>query len=269
MMTRKAAPLRWRAICTSCMSSSTARSTLRALDGCMAISSYLSGPHRSSQIDGRQEFVPCFRLIAKHAQHAARHHRGVALGYAPAGHAAVGAFDNDRDTQGLEDPLQGIGNLCRDPLLNLKPLGIDLDEPRQLGNPDHPVVRDIADMRPPDDRRHMVFAMGFKTDPAQQYHFIISGDLLESSLQQFLRLLAVTGKPFLIGAGDTGRRFDESLAIRIVAGPPNEGAHGLFRLCAGGPPCPLRQFGRWRVNGSSVMYRLKRVHTDFLQTLNP
>src|SRR5215831_59779 len=96
----------------------------------------------------------------------ARHHCGFTLIYASAGHASVGPFDDDRDALGPEHPLQGIGDLRRDSLLNLKPLGIDLDEPRQFGNSHDSAVREIADMSAPDDRRHVVLAMRHETDVA-------------------------------------------------------------------------------------------------------
>jgi hypothetical protein len=127
-------------------------------------------------------------------QHTARHHGGFTLVDASAGHTSMGPFDDDRDALRLEDPLQGIGDLRRDPLLNLKPLGIDLDESRQFGNSHDPVVREIADMGTPDDRRHVVLAMGDETDVAQKHHLIISSNFLESSLQEFLGVLAVSGR---------------------------------------------------------------------------
>jgi hypothetical protein len=116
-----------------------------------------------NRVNGGQELLPRFRLIAKRAQHTARHHGSFTLVDASASHASMGTFDDDRDPLGPEHPLQGICDLRCDPLLNLKPLGIDLDEACQFGNPHHPVVRYIADMGSPDDRRHVVLAMGHET----------------------------------------------------------------------------------------------------------
>ena len=61
-----------------------------------------AGPHRSSQIDGGQELLPGFRLIAKRAQHTARHHGRFTLVDASAGHTSMGPFDDDRYALGLE-----------------------------------------------------------------------------------------------------------------------------------------------------------------------
>jgi hypothetical protein len=88
-------------------------------------------------------------------------------------------------------------------LLNLHALGIDLDDTCQFGNTDNPVARQIADMRPPDDRRHMMLAVGNETNVAQQNHFVIPGDFLECPAQQLVRIFAISGKPLLIGTNDT------------------------------------------------------------------
>jgi hypothetical protein len=62
-------------------------------------------------------------------------------------------------------------------------------------------------MGAPEDWRHVVLAMGDETDIAQQHHLVISGNFLEGSLKQFLRVLTVAGEPLLIGADDAGRSF--------------------------------------------------------------
>jgi hypothetical protein len=88
-----------------------------------------SGSH---QIDGGEEFLACFQAVAKSAQHAARDHCSLALAYASAGHASMGPFNDNGDALRLKDPLQGVGDLGRDPFLNLEPLSVDLDEPGQF-----------------------------------------------------------------------------------------------------------------------------------------
>src|SRR6202011_974948 len=42
------------------------------------------------------------------------------------------------------------------------------------------------------------------------------------------RILAVTGEPFLVGAHHAGGRAVEPFALRFVAGPADQGAHGLL-----------------------------------------
>ena len=73
-----------------------------------------------------------------------------------------------------------------------------------------------------------MLAMGFETDIAQQYDFVVTACLLEGTLQSFARILTVAGEPLLVGANYARRRAVEPLAVRFVAGQADQGAHRLF-----------------------------------------
>src|ERR1700694_3109813 len=79
-----------------------------------------------------------------------------------------------------------------------------------------------------DDRRHVMLAVGFEPDIAQQHNFVVAADLLEGSLQILPGILEITRKPLFIGADHAGRRSDQSFAIRIGSRPTNERAYGIF-----------------------------------------
>ena len=110
-------------------------------------------------------------------------------------------------------------------LLNLQPPRIDFDQPRQFGNADDAVARQIADMHASDDRRQMVLAKRLEADVAQHDDFVVAAGLLEGALEIFARIVVIAGEPFLIGAGDARRRGQQAFAVRIVAGPADERAH--------------------------------------------
>jgi hypothetical protein len=42
-----------------------------------------------------------------------------------------------------------------------------------------------------DDRRHVVLAMGFEGDAAQDHHLVVAAHLLEGALEEFARILVV------------------------------------------------------------------------------
>ena len=72
----------------------------------------------------------------------------------PAGrHAAVGRLDHHRHAAGPEGLVQRSGDLPGQPLLELKPPGISVDQPRQLGDSDDSSVRAVGDMGMAEDRR--------------------------------------------------------------------------------------------------------------------
>jgi hypothetical protein len=93
------------------------------------------------------------------------------------------------------------------------------------------IVGKIANVDPADDRRHMMLAMRFELDVAQQHDLIVAPDLFEGSFQIFKWIFEITRKPFFISAHDMGGSSEQSFAIRTVAGPAKERAHGVF----GGP----------------------------------
>ena len=55
-------------------------------------------------------------------------------------HAQVLALDDDDDAARLEDAHERVGDLRGEPLLDLRPLGEDVDQPGELGQPGDPAV---------------------------------------------------------------------------------------------------------------------------------
>src|ERR1700741_2740238 len=90
-------------------------------------------------------------------------------------------------------------------------------------------------MGPSNDRREVVLAVGLKRYVAQHDHFVIARNLVECSAEIVARLLGIAREPFFIGAGDASRGSLQSLTIRVVAGPANEGADGILGLGTGRP----------------------------------
>ncbi len=84
----------------------------------------------------------------------------------------------------------------------------------------------------------MVLAIAFEPDVAQQDDFVIAFDFLEGPLQQADRIDLVAGEQLAIGAGDAGGRVAQALARRVVAGPAEQDADGVFGFRLGW--CPIR-----------------------------
>src|SRR5262245_32827297 len=74
----------------------------------------------------------------------------------------------------------------------------------------------------------MVLAVRFKTDVAQQDHFVIAGDLFEGAFKIFAWVFEIAGEPLFIGAYYTRRRAAQALTVRVVTRPLNERADGIF-----------------------------------------
>ena len=113
---------------------------------------------------------------------------------------------------------------------------------RPLGDVSHP--------RPPENRRHVMFAMALEPDAAQHDHLVIAFDFVERFLQDRGRILGVAHESFLQRAGDAGGSLDQAATLRVIACPPKDGSHRSFDLGAIGP------------GGMDVQapHRLKRAH---------
>src|SRR3954447_9105934 len=72
--------------------------------------------------------------------------------------AEVGRFHDDAYALRLEAVLEELGDLLRQPLLDLEPAGIRLDDPRDLRQTDDPAPRDVADRGRPEERQEVVLA---------------------------------------------------------------------------------------------------------------
>jgi hypothetical protein len=77
-----------------------------------------------------------------------------------------------------------------------------------------------------------MFAMRLEGNVAQHDDLVVAGNFLKSPAEVVARVLRIAGEPFFVGPHDPGRRAEHSRAFRIVAGPANERADGVFGLCA-------------------------------------
>ena len=76
--------------------------------------------------------------------------------------------------RGFENLLDRGRDLRGHVLLRLQPARIDIDQPRQLGKPDHPVHRLVGDMRLAHERHHVMLAMGVEGDVAHQHEIVVA-----------------------------------------------------------------------------------------------
>jgi hypothetical protein len=79
-------------------------------------------------------------------------------------------------------------------------------------------------------RDHMVLAARMESNVLDDYHVVVTCHFGKRSREDILRCLIVSGKELTIGMCDTFRCVEQSLALGIVAGPPYQRAHSIFRL---------------------------------------
>jgi hypothetical protein len=172
-------------------------------------------------------------VFPKYAKHAARHHRHRRLMNPARRHAFMGCLYHDRHAERLEHTNEARCDLSRHLFLNLHALGVNIDQPRQLGNADNALAWQIADVNAADDWRDMMFAVRLEANVPQQYDFVVARHLFEGALQVLARIVEIPGKPFLIGADDAGGRAAKTFSLGIVASLADQGPHRIFRLAPG------------------------------------
>ena len=80
-----------------------------------------------------------------------------------------------------------------------------------------------------------MLAVRFESDIAQQHDLVVASDFFECALKVLAGILGITGKPLFIRVNDPRRRPEQPFAVGIVAGPADEGAHGVLSLGAQRP----------------------------------
>src|SRR5690606_30438988 len=76
--------------------------------------------------------------------------------------------------------------------------------------------------------------------------------LLEGARQVIARILAIATEPFAVGLDHPPRRVLQALPPRVLAGPAQQGAHGLLGLRLADGLLLLAHRGNLRWNAASV-----------------
>src|SRR5215207_1012912 len=231
MMARKAEPSPRRASATRCSSGGCETSSRFFVAVCMP------DLHESFVCfqalllrDGGQKLLACGWVLTKGAQHAARHHRDPVLANAAGRHTGVGGLDDDRHSTRLEHLVDRVGDLGREPLLDLQPPCIGIDDARELRDSHNTAPRQVADVHGALNGCHVVLTAGLERNIAQDDDLVVAADFFERSLKDLHRILPIALEPLFVGANDASWRVEEPFALWMLARPADQGPHGLFGL---------------------------------------
>ena len=101
-----------------------------------------------------------------------------------------------------------------------------------------PTTRPVRNVRHPgltDDRRQVMLAVAREPDAAEHDHFVITFGFFEGLLQDQCGILAVASKIFLEGTREASGSFDQTVPLRIITRPANDGPERIFDVGSGGP----------------------------------
>ena len=131
-------------------------------------------------------------------------------------HAQVLGFDHDADAARGEVLVEGVADLLRQALLELRPTGENVHRAREFREPHDPVAgRQVGDVGPAEKGQEVVLAGAVELDSAHDDRLLRG--LLEGGCEVARGVLGKSCKHFTIGLGDPSRRIEETIAVRVFA----------------------------------------------------
>ena len=155
------------------------------------------------------------------------------LADAAVAHAEVARLDDHRHAVGAQRGVDRVGDLGCELLLDLQALGVDVDDARELGEPDHAAVGDVRDMRLAHERHHVVLAVAVDLDVLEEHQLVVALDLAEGALQRLEGIGVVAPEVLVHGLDDPGWGVDQAFPRGVVADEAEERLHvrhGLLGL---------------------------------------
>jgi hypothetical protein len=148
--------------------------------------------------------------------------------------AQVATLDNDTDPPRCDHGIDGVRYLSSHPLLKLKPVGIGVDQARQLAQTHDPAVGNVADVRAPEEWKQMVLTQTEKGNVLHddQVVVILYG---EEGIADYGRWIGGIARGEVSkGFGDPVWGFEQALAIWILAKLLEKSRHRVRELVTGG-----------------------------------
>ena len=160
--------------------------------------------------------------IPHHAADSARDRLGAGLLHPAHDHALVFALQYDDHAARFERLDQFLGDLGREPFLDLRPLGVDVDEPGQFGQASDAAVLagDVADVGDTGEGQQMMLADAPDLDVLDQDQLVVAE--IEGGRQHLGRVLVQAGQDLGVRLGHPFRGVPQTIAVRILTDPDQQ-----------------------------------------------
>src|SRR2546428_5517968 len=212
------------------------------------------GASRPLALHDGEELRSCAGVLAEYPARRRRHHLTARLLDPPHGHTEMFRFDHHARTGCVEPTLaEEVGNLRREPLLNLRPPRQDFYKPRHLADAEDASFWNVPDVGNTMEWQEMMLTHRIKGNVFHNHQFVVVL-VVEADLQQLPRILLQPGKQLFVHLRDAARRAQESFTLRILADTFDNLLHCLLNgrlihpLHLGGhpsvPPYALCEFRR-------------------------
>jgi len=145
----------------------------------------------------------------------------------------VATLDNDTDPARRDHGIDGVRYLPSHPFLKLKPVGIGVDEARQLAQTHDPAVRNVADVRAPEEWKEMVLTQTEEGDVLHDDHVVVILNGEEGIADYGRWIGGIARGEVSKGVGDPVWGFTQTLAIWVLAKLLEKSCHRVGELITG------------------------------------
>src|SRR5688500_2192238 len=135
-------------------------------------SAYGIGSGGSRLADEAHELGPGPGVATERSGHGGSDHRRLLLLHPTHHRAQMRGLHDARDALRLEPLHEEVGDLDREPLLHLESMRVHVDDAWDLRQPDHPALRQVADVRLADERQQVVIAQAEDLYVAHDEHHV-------------------------------------------------------------------------------------------------
>ena len=146
----------------------------------------------------------------------------------------MATLDDDPDPARRDHGIDCLGYLPSHPFLNLKPVGVRVDQAGQLAQTYDPAVRNVADVRAPKEGKQMMLTQAIERDVLHDDHVVVTVKGEEGVAHNGRWTGGIALGEESKGFSDPARGFEQTLAVRILAQLLEKSCHRVREFVTGG-----------------------------------
>src|SRR6266849_1479497 len=167
-------------------------------------------------MDVRQKLRARALVATKNPQHAGCDGLGILLLHSTHLDAKVSPLDNDTDPARFDHSIDRHRYFPSHPFLKLKPVGVSVDQARQLAQTYDPAVGNVANVRAPKEGKQMVLTQTEEGDVLHNDHVVVTVEGEEGIAHDRRWIGGIAFGEVSKGFSDPAWGFEQTLAVWIL-----------------------------------------------------
>src|SRR5216683_3020375 len=184
-------------------------------------------------MDLRQKLRARALVATKNSQHARCDGLGTLLLHSAHLDAQMASLDDHTDPARSDEGIDCLCYLPSHPFLKLKPVGVSVDQPRQLAQTYDPAVGNVADVRAPKEREQMMLTQTEEADVLHDDHVVVTIEGEEGITHDGRWIGGIAFGQVSKRFSDPAGSFEQTLAVWILAQLLEESCHRVGEVVTG------------------------------------